>query len=403
MNCSYDEVHHMANYDNMLRGILGVLPTDYSSGKHYEYQTIYDNVSLLDEQLLKSINEVIVEVGHEVFKKKEATPLRLKTDSYVVETNTHFPTDYNLLWDSARKCIDLAVYLSEKGSLEGWRKAPAWKKSLKGLMRQVGRISSGGGKNKAQRLDQAVTAYLSKARLLEKKVNDVLESYQPETMTLLLKMLELEHYLSMLTKHIDLVDRRLLKGQTIPHEEKLFSIFLPFTEWVNKGKLHPNVEIGKKLFITTDQYHLIVDYQIGNHQTDNQLTLQISDRLLAKYLIVSLSVDKGFSDQRDKALLELFIPQVIMPKKGKRNQKEQALEASPAFKKLKNKHSAIESNINELEHRGLDRCPDRTQRNFNSYIGLGICAYNLHKIGRKILKERLAKEKKELQALQKAA
>ncbi|MCZ6899316.1 MAG: ISNCY family transposase, partial [Bacteroidetes bacterium] len=80
--------------------------TDYSLGKQYQYQNIYDNVTLLDDELLKAINDIIVEVGHEVFKKKGKTgegelALRLKTDSFVVETDTHFPTDYNLLWDSA--------------------------------------------------------------------------------------------------------------------------------------------------------------------------------------------------------------------------------------------------------------------------------------------------------------
>jgi transposase, IS5 family len=395
MNISYDELHYRSNYDTLLRGILGVLPSDYSMGKQYEYQNIYDNVTLVDDELLKEINDVIVEVGHEVFKKKEKAALRLKTDSFVVETDTHFPTDYNLLWDSARKCIDIAVFLREKAGLKDWRKASDWRRNLKGQMRRVGKVNSGGGKNKAKRLEDTVGTYLCKARKLAVKVNDVLDNFIPEKELHFLKMLEMEYYLGMLVKHMNLVERRLLKGEIIPHKEKVFSIFQPYTEWVTKGKLRPNVEIGKKLFVTTDQFNLIVDYQIGERQSDNQLTLEISDRLLAKYPVQSLSVDKGFSDMKDKALLEEFIPEVIMPKKGKRNKEEKAIEQSPAFKKLKNKHSAVESNINELEHRGLDRCPDRTQYNFNRYVGMSVTAYNLHKIGRKVLQDRLAKDKKE--------
>jgi len=393
MNVSYDELHHLANYDTLLRGVMGVLPTDYTLGKQYEYQNIYDNVGLLDDGLLRKINDVIVEVGHEVFKKKEKAALRLKTDSFVVETDTHFPTDYNLLWDSARKCIDIAVFLKKEAGLQGWRKASEWKKILKGQMRRVGKTSSGGGKNKTERLENVVGAYLCKSTTLSGKVKQVLDDFMPVKDLHFMKMVEMEYYLDMLNKHIDLVDRRLLKGETIPHEEKLFSIFQPYTEWIKKGKQRPNVEIGKKLFVTTDQFNLIVDYQVGEHQADNQLTLEISDRLLAKYLIQSLSVDKGFSNMGDKALLEEFIPEVIMPKKGKRTKEEQKIEQSPAFKKYKNKHSAVESNINELEHRGLDRCPDRNRKNFNRYVGMGITAYNLHKIGRKILSDRLKEEK----------
>ena len=70
--------------------------------------------------------------------------MRLKTDSFVVETDVHFPTDYNLLWYSARKCIDIA----EKLPVGGWRKSNHWKRSLKGLMRATGKTSVAGGPNK---------------------------------------------------------------------------------------------------------------------------------------------------------------------------------------------------------------------------------------------------------------
>ncbi len=80
--------------------------------------------------------------------------------------------------------------------------------------------------------------------------------------------LEIEYYQSMLEKHIDLVERRIIKGETIPHWEKLFSIFETYTEWITKGKQNPGVELGKNIQITTDQFHLIVDYKIMEHEVD---------------------------------------------------------------------------------------------------------------------------------------
>ena len=73
-----------------------------------------------------------------------------------------------------------------------------------------------------------------------------------------------------------------------------------------------------------------------------------------------------------------------MPKKGKLNKEEKEQESKPLFKKLKNKHSAVESNINELECRGLNRCPNRSYPTFKNYVGLACTAYNLHKIGREM-------------------
>jgi len=161
---------------------------------------------------------------------------------------------------------------------------------------------------------------------------------------------------------------------------------------IKKGKLHPSVEIGKKLAITTDQHHLIVDWQIAENQTDNQLIIPIARRVCREYTVQSLSVDRGFSDKKDKEVLKAWIPQVIMPKKGKRTKAEKAAEDAPVFKNLKIKHNAIESNINELEHRGLNRCPDRTRISFDRYVALAVTAYNLHKIGRELLAQAMAKE-----------
>ena len=40
--------------------------------------------------------------------------------------------------------------------------------------------------------------------------------------------------------------------------------------------------------------------------------------------------------------------------KGKKNKAEQGEESSKTFKKLRHKHPAVESDINRLEHHGLD-------------------------------------------------
>lgn len=321
--------------------------------------------------------------------------MRLKTDSFVVESNVHFPTDYNLLWDCSRKCLDMIdKFLKKYNNIKGWRKIDNWRRQIKGLMRELGKASSSGGKGKQERIKNATKLYLAKARALSKKLQEELPLLPLFDNMDLLYSVALEGYMVLLDKHIDLVDRRILKGEKIPHEEKLFSIFETYTEWVNKGKMHPSIELGKKLSITTDQYNLIVDYTIMTNQQDRDLVIELADRVLKRFEVASWSFDKGYWRKENKELLQLEIPEVIMPKLGKRNKTEDVEEKSHTFKKLKNKHSAIESNINELENRGLDRCPDRGIKNYTKYIGIGVCAYNLKKIGRQILKLRREKLEK---------
>ncbi len=178
-----------------------------------------------------------------------------------------------------------------------------------------------------------------------------------------------------------------MKGETIPHAEKDFSLFEPQTEWINKGKVSPPVELGHKLLITTDQYSLILDYKVMEQSSEVKEPLPLVARLLTQYgeSLQSWSVDKGFSAQQDRDLVELLIPEVIMPKKGRRSQADQARETQPTFRRLRLQHSGIESDIKALEHHGLNRCPDKGWSGFQRYVGFGILADNLHKIGQQLL------------------
>lgn len=389
LNISYDTLHDLANNHFTLRHLIGVEFEFGYERKEFTYQNIYDNVSALRDEMVKEINDLVLEFGHnEVFKKKENTALRLKSDSFVFESNVHFPSDYNLLWDCARKCLDtVSKFIEKYQELKGWRKLSNWRYELKGLMRELGKASSSGGKNKQDRMIGVAKKYLSKSQAFLEKLDKDLAVFPQDDMEDISLIIVIEHFMVLMKKHIDLLNRRILKGETIPHEEKMFSIFETYTEWVKKGKMRPNVELGKKLLITTDQFDLIVDYQILNGQQDRDATIDLADRILCKYNIDSWSFDKGFWSRENKALLQLEVPKVIMPKLGKRTSAEEAEEKTRTYKRLKNKHSAIESNINELENRGLDRCPDRGEHHFNRYISLGICAYNLKKIGKKILGE----------------
>lgn len=388
LNLSYDTLHDLADNHHKMRHLMGIEKGFGFERVEFEYQNIYDNVSMLSDELVAEINKVILDFGHGlVFKKKGNTALRLKSDSFVVESNVHFPTDYNLLWDSTRKCLDIvSKFLKKYKSIEGWRKISNWRREIKGLMRELGKASTAGGQKKQEKVLAAAEKYVNKARLLIKKLGEEMPSLPINDEVDLSLVLVLEHFMALMQKHIDLVDRRILKGETIPHEEKLFSIFETYTEWVKKGKSRPSVELGKKLAITTDQFGLIVDYQLMNHQQDRDIVIKLADRVLSNHKVDSWSFDKGFWRKENKEILQLEVPKVVIPKLGRRNKTEEQEEHSTSFKKLKNKHSAIESNINELEHRGLDRCPDRGYPHFKKYIGLGVCAYNLKKIGRQILK-----------------
>jgi transposase, IS5 family len=392
LDCDYDRLEHLANYDCLVRQILGLSPVRSPAEKPFHYKTLSDNVCQVDEELLQQINAIVVQAGRAVFKKKEngaPEPIRAKADTYVLETNIHFPTDLNLLWDAQRKCADLLTGCVKRYQLPGWRKMKAWRSQLKGRMIGLTRLLSGGGPNKAQRSQAAVRKYLQTSYQFEAKFFQTLRLLPgPADAVEVLQREQLDYFHTMMIQQLDLVERRLVQGQSIAHSEKIFSLFEPHTELVKKGKLFPPIEFGHKLLISTDQHELILDYRVMAQPNDVEEALPLADRLLGRYgtgSIASLSFDKGFSREEDRQLLELYIPEVIMPKRGKRNAVEQERETRGRFVELRHRHHAIESDINCLEHHGLNRCLDKGLDGFHRYVGFGVLAYNLHKIGARLL------------------
>lgn len=393
LNTNWDRLEHVANNDLLTRKILGICPNDFGvEEKEFKYQTIVDNVSLIDEGLLQQVNQLVVEHGQFLFKKKEATVLELKTDSYALETNVHFPTDLNLLWDSVRKALDMVEKLTAGSG--GWRKIKMIRRDAKRIFRSTSQQVFGGGKKDPQKTRQAVKEYLQVAKKIYQRTESVISSRN--TMMGIVWLEELKGYRQYLEKFIDQVERRLIKGEEIPASEKTFSIFEPHTEWIKKGKLYPNVELGKLLLITTDQYQFIVDYKVMEREKDAAQVAPLYERIKTRFSqtkIASHSFDKGFfSKENFDVVSAAGTTQVIMPKKGKKNQQEQERESQPEFKKLRNKHSAVESNINMLEHHGLNRCPDKGLRGLKEYVGLSVLAYNCHILGNHLLAQERKKE-----------
>lgn len=401
LSTNWDRLEHLANYDELVRKIMGVYTTAFNEEKiEFAYQSILDNVQLIDEELLQQINQLIVQAGHSLLKKKEQEELRLKTDSYALETNVHFPTDLNLVWDSSRKCLDMIEMLLQEINLPGWRKIKAIRRNIKSLFRHASQQVFR-GKKEAQK-KQSVKAYLHQAKTLVERCEALLNSdfvlaVSPKAM---LALLELERYKNYLVKLIDLTERRLIKDEVIPASEKIYSIFEPHTEWITKGKLNKKAELGHLLLITTDQYHFIVDYKVMEGEKDPIQIPSLTERIEQKFphqKIYSHSFDKGFySKDNFAALQQSGIQQVIMPKKGKLNKEEKEKEDNKTFKQLRYAHSAVESNINMLEHHGLNRCADKGLHGYKRYTGLSVLAYNLHILGNVLIKQEKQKEEKRL-------
>jgi hypothetical protein len=387
LNADYDRLHQLANEHKTIRQMLGHTGWADCEEDLYQLQTIKDNLHLFTPELLNRINREVVAAGHQLVKKSPDAALHVRADSFVVETDVHYPTDINLLWDAIRKLIEIIAGLCAEIGLTEWRQSAYQLRQFKKLYRQVQRLKHSTSKDpdkraaKQEDVRAAHRTYLEQAeallaRVRETRVHLVLSKFP----AVLLE--EIDLYLSDAERQIDQIRRRVLCGQTIPHDEKVFSLFERHTEWISKGKAGVPVELGLRVAVVEDQHRFILTHEVMQKTTDDQVAVSLVKAALAGFPnISSASFDKGFHSPANQVALAALIPQLVMPKKGKLSQARREHEATPEFVDLRRQHSAVESAINALEVHGLDRCLDHGIDGFKRYVALAVVARNIQRLG----------------------
>jgi hypothetical protein len=400
-NWDYDKLMDIANNHMTLRWMLG--HGRWDNEYRYALQTLKDNVSLFTVEVMDKINEIVVKYGHEVIGLKPEESLRASCDSFVVETDVHYPTDINLLLDAMRKVIVLLMYLCDDLGLFGWRQGVYNLKKVKKAFRKAQKMKRSTSKKseKQAKRDQLIieahVAYIELAQSLIDRAKETLRSIVSPDIFVQIKMEQIEEYIGHAERQIDQIRRRVVEGETIPHNEKVFSIFEKHTEWINKGKAGVSQELGLKVCVVRDQFGFIVHHRVMQNETDDQVAVPIILEVNSRFEnLSSCSFDKGFHSPDNQKQLSEILEKVILPRKGKLSAINKEIENSEEFREARRKHSAVESSISALENHGLDRCLDHGLIGFKRYVGLAVLARNIQILGH-ILQQRQLKRQQRLE------
>jgi len=386
LNCDYDRLQSLANNYKTVREMLG--HSAFDEDHYYQLQTLQDNVRLLTPEVLSEINQIVVSSGHELLKKKETARLAARCDSFVVKTDVHFPTDISLLFDAARKSIQLISQLSNKQGVSIWRQYQYNIKTIKKAYRKAQQSKRGNTRDEHKKINKIQEAHRSYVELVESflaKVSQTANQINEEgslSLTEVANLLEIDGYIKHGIRQIDQIKRRVLDGEVIPNKEKVFSLFEPHTEWVCKGKLGVPVELGVRVCIAEDKEQFILHHEIMWNQTDEKLTVPMAEEVKKRFPnLYSMSYDRGFYSNSNREKLKELLESSALPKKGKLSQSDKLLQSSEFYTEAKKKHSAVESAINALNIHGLDRCPDHGKSGFARYVALAIVSRNVQHIG----------------------
>ncbi len=372
LGCDFDRLQELVNHHATIREFLG--HADIWDKRKYQHQTLMDNVSHLSPALLVAVNQLIVESGHAVARKKPGGPLRGRCDSFVVETDVHDPTDVNLLWDAMRCLIRDTGRATIEVGLTEWRQWRHLSKKVKSLFNKVRTT------RRATRED--VEEYLTVCQGLVERAE--------ESLTFLRKMpwvddaiiWQIDRWLEHAWRQLDQVERRLLKGETIPQEEKVFSIFEEHTRWISKGKAGRPVELGVPVCVMEDHHGFILHHAVMWDGSDVDHAVAMVTESQKRFAdLRAVSFDRGFHSPSNRARLDDLLDCNALPKKGRLTEVERRRQEDGAFVAMRRQHPAVESAINNLEHRGLDRIVSYGSEGFERTTALAVVAFNIHRIG----------------------
>jgi IS5 family transposase len=386
-NLDYDKLQDLAEQHRALRHTMGI--GDWQEDVDFNSRRIRDNICLLQTGTIEAISHCIVA---EAYRFCPGAVKKVRADSFVGETNIHYPTESSLIVDGVRKTIELCVALSEDFDITGWRQHDHLLKKVKQTARQISRISGRKGANYKERLAKQYRKLLGRAEKILTRAKETCETLENEyelDLTSVARVAEINVFVGR-TEHVcGTARRRVLEGETVPNSEKLFSIFEPHTQLYKRGKASQPVQFGRLVLIFEDamgfiSHHHVMPRDAQDRDVIVEQTKKLQDRVNNQ--IEEASFDRGFHSPENQKQLAEIIEHVCLPKPGAKQSVEQAAEASVKFHQSQRRHSGVESAIGALQSgNGLVRCRDGTEVGFERYVALAVLGRNLHTLGKLLI------------------
>jgi transposase, IS5 family len=405
-NLDYDKLQDLAENHRSLRQIMGI--GDWEEAVDFDWRRIEDNVNKLRPETLKKISDLIVAAGHA--QKPEAIE-SVRGDTFVVETNIHYPTDSSLIGDGLRKIVVLATTLAAAAGLGGWRQGKHLLKKVRGVVRMIGQASRAKGAGTKQ-LQPCYKKLLAQADDLLGRSRGLLQAldFEPDPAAFTLDKVKsgqapvttdeakLLHYVILTEKVCDNARRRVLEGETLANEEKIFSIFEPHTELIKRGKQPNPIQFGHNVLVIEDGAGFVVEHRVvENGVLDQDLVVPVMKDLQQRFAgkIKSASFDRAFHTPENQLDLAKIVTNPCIAAKGQEQGRQQQKEGTVAFRKARQNHPGVESAIGALQTgNGLKRCRDRSKRGYERYVALAVLGRNLQTLGKLLL----AQDKADCQA-----
>ena len=324
---------------------------------------------------------------------------KLRTDSTVVETDIHHPSDSTLLADGVRvlsRAVGRARQLLQDGAAAAGGLFRNRTRSAKQLARRIGATMVHGamGKEREQERRGLYHRLLTVARTSRRqaaRVRQLLDAV-PGAAAQRLRA-ALDRVGPLVDQTIGQTERRVLRGEKVPAAEKVLSLFAPHTALIRRGKARQPTEFGHRIVLDEVDGGLVTRYAVlaGNPPDARSVPASLAHhRARFGRPPDLLTGDRSTYSPANEALAAAAgVRRVALPQPGHKSPARRHLERQRWFRRACRFRAGIEGRISLLRRRfGLRRCRYHGEAGIERWVGWGVIAHDLRVIGRTLARRR---------------
>ena len=354
-----------------------------------DYSTFSRNFAVLAPSVTQQIHAGVVGLAR---KERVAMGQKLRTDTTVVESNVHYPTDSTLLQDGIRVLTRSLKRIAEEcsaGAVQITDHARSAQRRVLEIHRAAKTFTDGG----RERMKKSYARLMGLARSVvgsaERVTEDLKGGKLPvpgNLVRVLLNEAQLRHFTPLVKKVVDQTKARVFGGDR--HVEgKLVSIFEEHTQVIRKGKAHKPTEFGRLVRVDEVENGIVSGYEVQEGNPADVLAwksaLEQHEQRFG-HAPKRATADRGFySAKNEREARARGVAQVALPAQGRLSEARAALQKEGWFRRLLRWRGGIEPRIANLKHRfGMARAFYKGDAGFKRFVGWSVISQNLVSIAR---------------------
>jgi IS5 family transposase len=338
------------------------------------------------DEVVERLNEALL---HKLKEKAVLKHRKLRTDTTVVESDIHHPTDATLMQDGVKVITRLVRKIRKVAShaVQGFEDRTG---EIKEKILSITKVLRRRSRESWEEVDRITESVIEVTQAVVEQANAVVTQIRDTGQRMAQQSKERLQAAITLTGKLIHQARQVVSGtRTIP--DRIVSFFDPEARPIKKGKLAKGTEFGYKARIDETESGFITGYAVySGNPADDELLIQAVETHIETFGVAPTAVaaDRGFSSKKNEtAIKALGVKWASLPRKGKKGQARTEHENQPWFKDLQRYRAAGEARISLLKRKyGLGRSRYRGLVGSKSWVGFGILTHNLDRAAKILTK-----------------